>query len=695
MRQNRQYRPGGWLALLGLTLLAGCGGDDNGDVGDRRIRHLIVVSGENRSFDNVFGAYTPPDSTQTIWNLRSRGIIQGNGQPGPNAALAQQQQASSTSAYELSPTLTRPFSTLPQPSTTLSGLPFSLCAIGKLEATIGVSDNPQDWNLAHVSEFCEDAIGLKPGDYGLLSEGGTGQPFFNATLGLMPVPDCRYPSTLPNGPYSIVGASQLNDCSSDWLKNIPDAILKIIGEIEPIQPATYISHTGDPAHRFYQMWQQSNCSVAHSTASNPSGCKSDLYTWVATTVGWDIAPPQNEQGSFQGGVAMGYYDMANGDWPYFKELADRYAINDNYHQPVMGGTGANSQFMMTGDVYYYTDQNGNPAQPPSAQIENPNPVPGTNNFYIRDQIGAADPGSTGVAYTNCSDRSQPGVKPIMDYLHALPYVPFNDGNCAPSRWYQVNNNYPYYNTAGKPISAADKNAFPAGPQYAIGPQVIPTIGDALSAKGVSWKYYGEGMAVANELTPQSRIYCAICNGFQYSRSIMTTPALRQNLVDLAQFYKDVDANELPAVSFVKPGFLTDSHPGTSTPPLFEAFVRKLVEAVQAKPALWEDTAILITFDEAGGFYDSGYIQPVDFFGGGPRTMMIVVSPLAKPGKVDHTYTDHASILKFIESNWGLGPLSNRSRDNLPNPVNSPSAPYVPINSPAVGDLWTMFEFPGV
>ena len=98
--------------------------------------------------------------------------------------------------------------------------------------------------------------------------------------------------------------------------------------------------------------------------------------------------------------------------------------------------------MMTGDVYYYTDQNGNPAQPPSDQIENPNPVPGTNNFYIQDQIGAADPGSTGVAYTNCSDQSQPGVKPIMDYLHALPYVPFNDGNCAPSRWYQVNNNYP-------------------------------------------------------------------------------------------------------------------------------------------------------------------------------------------------------------------------------------------------------------
>lgn len=105
---------------------------------------------------------------------------------------------------------------------------------------------------------------------------------------------------------------------------------------------------------------------------------------------------------------------------------------------------------MTGDVYYQGSKwQSRPAA--SDQIENPNPVAGTNNFYLQDQIGAADPGST-VAYTDCSDHSQPGVKTDMDYLHALPYVPFNDGNCAPSRWYQVNNNYPYYNTAGQPIS---------------------------------------------------------------------------------------------------------------------------------------------------------------------------------------------------------------------------------------------------
>ena len=138
--------------------------------------------------------------------------------------------------------------------------------------------------------------------------------------------------------------------------------------------------------------------------------------------------------------------------------------------------------------------------------------------------------------------------------------------------------------------------------------------------------------------------------------------------------------------------MTDSHPGSSTPPLFESFVTKIVNSVMANPQLWKSTAILVTFDESGGFYDSGYIQPVDFFGDGPRTVMIAVSPFAKTGFVDHTYTDHTSILKFIEANWFLKPLSKRSRDNLPNPTTLASAPYFPTNAPALGDLMNMFDF---
>src|SRR5881398_2693425 len=101
---------------------------------------------------------------------------------------------------------------------------------------------------------------------------------------------------------------------------------------------------------------------------------------------------------------------------------------------------------------------------------------------------------------------------------------------------------------------------------------------------------------------------------------------------------------------------------------------------------------MCTFDESRGLYDSGYIQPIYFFGDGPRTVLIAVSPFAKHGHVDHTYADHASILKFMEWNWNLPPLSSRSRDNLPNPVSAPNAPYFPTNSPAIGDLRSMFAF---
>ena len=78
--------------------------------------------------------------------------------------------------------------------------------------------------------------------------------------------------------------------------------------------------------------------------------------------------------------------------------------------------------------------------------------------------------------------------------------------------------------------------------------------------------------------------------------------------------------------------------------------------------------MFITWDEAGGYWDSGFIQPIDFFGDGPRIPLLVLSPYSTGGKVNHSYADHVSLLKFIERNWSLQPLTNRSRDNLPNPT---------------------------
>ena len=71
---------------------------------------------------------------------------------------------------------------------------------------------------------------------------------------------------------------------------------------------------------------------------------------------------------------------------------------------------------------------------------------------------------------------------------------------------------------------------------------------------------------------------------------------------------------------------------------------------------------------------------------------MVISPYVKRGAINHIYADQASILKFIEWNWNLPPLSSRSRDNLPNPTASPDNPYVPANGPAVDDLRGMFDF---
>ena len=149
---------------------------------------------------------------------------------------------------------------------------------------------------------------------------------------------------------------------------------------------------------------------------------------------------------------------------------------------------------------------------------------------------------------------------------------------------------------------------------------------------------------------------------------------------------------MPAVSYVKPGGFLDGHPASSKFDLFEAFAKKIVDGIKAKPALWAHTAIFITVDEGGGYYDSGYIQPLDFFGDGTRIPLIVVSPFSLGGRVVHDYADHVSIVKFIDRNWGLPTITNRSRDNLPNPIATAGNPYVPVNTPAIDDLFSMFQF---
>jgi len=206
-------------------------------------------------------------------------------------------------------------------------------------------------------------------------------------------------------------------------------------------------------------------------------------------------------------------------------------------------------------------------------------------------------------------------------------------------------------------------------------------------------------------------YCQICNPFQYDQSIMESPDVNKHIQDTTSLYADISSGtNLPAVSFVKPSGLVDGHPASSKLDLFEGFVKKIVDEVQSS-AYANDTAIFITFDEGGGYYDSGYVQPLDFFGDGTRIPLIVVAPtqyLKGSGYISHQYADHVSILKFIERNWRLPTVTPRSRDNLPNPLQLPvtrsfrgfvdTSGYVPYVSgvpgkAAIDDLWDLFNFP--
>jgi phospholipase C len=173
---------------------------------------------------------------------------------------------------------------------------------------------------------------------------------------------------------------------------------------------------------------------------------------------------------------------------------------------------------------------------------------------------------------------------------------------------------------------------------------------------------------------------------------MKNPKEEAKLQNYGAFERDLKNNTLPAVSFVRPFETLAGHPADSTLNLYEQFIQQLIASVKSNPSIWKSTAIFITMDEGGGYYDSGYIQPLDFFGDGTRIPLIVVSPYAKKGFVDHTYYDHVSLLKFIERNWDLPVISKRSRDNLPNPVADDENPYVPENRPAIGDLFNMFRF---
>jgi phospholipase C len=262
------------------------------------IQHVIVVVGENRSFDHLFATYQPKPGN-TVNNLLSEGIINADGSPGPNYSLAQQFSADVTGSnvFELSPTTGKaPYNVLPPP---LNGGPTDVC---------------KDNGLCRYADAraSENGLSSQPIDYyRFLLTGGTGLTG--------KIPDSRIAGVTNGPPYSV----------------LPGGPFQYTGPNFP-----YDSYANSPVHRFFQMWQQEDCNASYGTPTNPSGCLHDYFTWTELTVG------SNNNGKSQpnpfctfyalgcastgeGATAMGFYNMAQGDAPYTKYLADNYAMSDN------------------------------------------------------------------------------------------------------------------------------------------------------------------------------------------------------------------------------------------------------------------------------------------------------------------------------------------------------------------------------
>lgn len=199
-------------------------------------------------------------------------------------------------------------------------------------------------------------------------------------------------------------------------------------------------------------------------------------------------------------------------------------------------------------------------------------------------------------------------------------------------------------------STHDENRLP--------PQTHATIGDRLSEKGISWAWYSGGWndAIASKDSGDNFQYHHQPFVY-YANFAPDTQARKEHLKDKNQIFEDLKSN-FPSVAFFKPVGSKNQHPGYATILDADAEIKEIVEAIRHSP-IWEKTAIIITYDENGGFWDHVAPPQFDRWGAGTRIPAIIVSPFAKKGFVDNTLYDTTSILKLIENRFELIPLSER------------------------------------
>jgi phospholipase C len=181
-----------------------------------------------------------------------------------------------------------------------------------------------------------------------------------------------------------------------------------------------------------------------------------------------------------------------------------------------------------------------------------------------------------------------------------------------------------------------------------------TEGDLLNRAHIPWAYYA-----ATE-TQKGYIWSA----YSAIRRYREHPEhWQRHMFPVDDVIRDIRADRLPPVTWITPRFELSDHPEYNFC-YGENWTTKVINAIMESP-MWKDTAIFLTWDDYGGFYDHVPPPQVDDFGFGIRVPMIVISPYAKDGKVSHELGEFSSVLRFIEDNWGLTQLTHRDRRATP------------------------------
>jgi phospholipase C len=326
-----------------------------------------------------------------------------------------------------------------------------------------------------------------------------------------------------------------------------------------------------------------------------------------------------------GALVMGHYDGSK--LPLW-QVAQKYTLADHFFMGAFGGSFLEHIYLICACIPTYPNADKSPARNGIVEL-------------AKDGTLALAP-----------DSPKSALEGPPKFLH--------DGNITPD-FYAVNTMYPPYQpSAVKPATGGDPALADPTNATVLPPQTMETIGDQLSAKGVSWAWYAGAWAESLAAGRQVAAFQFHHQAFNYFTNFAPgKPARAEHLKDAglggAHLIEDIDAGKLPHVVFYKPQGTLNEHPGYTDLLSGDQHIADVISHLEKSPQ-WAHMVVLITYDENGGQWDHVAPPTGDRWGPGSRVPAIIVSPFAKKGTVDHTPYDTASILRLIAARYGLPAL---------------------------------------